>query len=473
MVMIKLVRTDTTEASKINLGVGIHIFGRGSLLQCDDKRVSRKHGQLEVKERYLSIKALHHNPCFYTKDCNKDVKVLKHNEEIDLDTGDCFGLLPDKYWFEIIVCPESESDIQYKNINTVAPGSLCQTRGLNENNIDNETMYEDNYADTEATKHNDDPGSPSLISSENQLPNIDIAENLQSNMSNKNTTENSFHTTEGNERTSNASENQLPNIIELAKNLESNMSNENSTENSYHRIDEKERTSNASENQLPNIIDVAENLQSNMNNENTTENSFHSTDENESNNNDNVMNANDNESNNTENSNVEESKGTTKRSHSVDEDQPKRIKKEPLEIKQEPQPGPSDHNIEDTSPSKDSTLSPAHKPQQTVRERCYYGANCYRRNPTHLSQFSHPRDSDWGSSDKGICPYGAKCLKPDLRHWALHQHPPGISPPPPRQAIQIQRRDKTIYIYARTVNVYDDYLHAEDSDGSVDLDFDF
>ncbi|XP_050680966.1 aprataxin and PNK-like factor isoform X6 [Leptidea sinapis] len=361
MVMIKLVRTDTTEASKINLGVGIHIFGRGSLLQCDDKRVSRKHGQLEVKERYLSIKALHHNPCFYTKDCNKDVKVLKHNEEIDLDTGDCFGLLPDKYWFEIIVCPESESDIQYKNINTVAPGSLCQTRGLNENNIDNETMYEDNYADTEATKHNDDPGSPSLISSENQLPNI---------------------------------------------------------------------------------IDVAENLQSNMNNENTTENSFHSTDENESNNNDNVMNANDNESNNTENSNVEESKGTTKRSHSVDEDQPKRIKKEPLEIKQEPQPGPSDHNIEDTSPSKDSTLSPAHKPQQTVRERCYYGANCYRRNPTHLSQFSHPRDSDWGSSDKGICPYGAKCLKPDLRHWALHQHPPGISPPPPRQGKTKRKKRK-------------------------------
>lgn len=38
----------------------------------------------------------------------------------------------------------------------------------------------------------------------------------------------------------------------------------------------------------------------------------------------------------------------------------------------------------------------------------------------------------------------------------------------------VQRRGNTFYVYAHTVNFYDDHLEAVDSDGeSVDFDYEF
>ncbi|XP_049884687.1 uncharacterized protein LOC126379813 isoform X3 [Pectinophora gossypiella] len=55
--VFRLVRIDTEEPCKIVLPSGKHLMGRGKLLECDDKRVSRKHGEIEVNNDAISIKA--------------------------------------------------------------------------------------------------------------------------------------------------------------------------------------------------------------------------------------------------------------------------------------------------------------------------------------------------------------------------------------------------------------------------------
>ncbi|CAH0694359.1 unnamed protein product [Spodoptera exigua] len=138
------------------------------------------------------------------------------------------------------------------------------------------------------------------------------------------------------------------------------------------------------------------------------------------------------------------------------------------------QPGTSNN---DQSGDNAAPASPV-KPTVRLRERCFYGANCYRRNPQHREDFCHPNDSDWGAGEQVACPYGSGCRRRDPRHWQLHSHPAGTAPPAPRHhppgMRRVERHGNIYYINAHTVNFYDDHFETEDSDGdSVDYDYEF
>ncbi|KAK1803030.1 hypothetical protein P4O66_021559 [Electrophorus voltai] len=78
--------------------------------------------------------------------------------------------------------------------------------------------------------------------------------------------------------------------------------------------------------------------------------------------------------------------------------------------------------------SGDSTES---KAQQ--RTRCPYGTSCYRKNPVHFMECSHPGDDDyeeeWGHEDGGDgddsrpeCPYGTDCYRKNHLHKKEYKH---------------------------------------------------
>lgn len=79
---------------------------------------------------------------------------------------------------------------------------------------------------------------------------------------------------------------------------------------------------------------------------------------------------------------------------------------------------------------------------------CPYGARCYRKNPKHFIEFSHPKKSKTADSDSDTdsggdatdgpskvklpttddsslppCKYGAKCYRKNLMHFAEYSHP--------------------------------------------------
>ena len=79
------------------------------------------------------------------------------------------------------------------------------------------------------------------------------------------------------------------------------------------------------------------------------------------------------------------------------------------------------------------------------KKLCPYGASCYRKNPAHFAEFSHPGDPDWtvstSSPSDGVstsstpktsvgvaaglppCKYGASCYRKNLLHFAEYSHP--------------------------------------------------
>ncbi|XP_046968849.1 aprataxin and PNK-like factor [Vanessa cardui] len=341
---IKLVRIDASNCTKVQLVHGEHIVGRGKLLDCNDKRISREHGELLVDDKTITIKALHLNPCFFKLKDSKAIEILNLGSSKTLNSGDRFGLLPEDFWYEVIYCPdgddsktESEKNTEeYALTETVS--SESNTLNLNKVNTDSSGVSNCNNDDTH---NNSRPESPSLLSTHNE-------NTLQINQ-------------------------HITGLVQPEVS-ESNLSN------SQNKSNEEEIN-------------------------------------------------NDEESN--------KKSPTIKRSHSAESFDVKKVKTENVTVKVDPddvKPGPSvlaviiflirwaDANKNDGA-AKDKPNRP--------RERCIYGVNCYRRNPQHLSQFSHPRDADWGAGERGACPYGAACRKPDPRHWRCHDHPPGTLPPPP------------------------------------------
>ncbi|XP_039205248.1 aprataxin and PNK-like factor isoform X3 [Crotalus tigris] len=67
------------------------------------------------------------------------------------------------------------------------------------------------------------------------------------------------------------------------------------------------------------------------------------------------------------------------------------------------------------------------KPQRIT---CQYGRSCYRKNPIHFQQFSHPGDSDYHDSeavthvddDRPECPYGTDCYRKNPQHKLEYKH---------------------------------------------------
>ncbi|KAG5315664.1 APLF factor, partial [Pseudoatta argentina] len=57
------------------------------------------------------------------------------------------------------------------------------------------------------------------------------------------------------------------------------------------------------------------------------------------------------------------------------------------------------------------------------REKCRYGAQCYRKNPNHKNNYSHPDDLDYDEVDnREKCPYGVKCYRKNPQHKTQFKH---------------------------------------------------
>ena len=92
------------------------------------------------------------------------------------------------------------------------------------------------------------------------------------------------------------------------------------------------------------------------------------------------------------------------------------------------------------SDSDEPAMKKLKKTSKKPIKSCPYGATCYRKNPQHFKEFSHPVQSKNGkgrastvagvSANDGIdvknlppCPFGANCYRKNLLHFAEFSHP--------------------------------------------------
>lgn len=91
---------------------------------------------------------------------------------------------------------------------------------------------------------------------------------------------------------------------------------------------------------------------------------------------------------------------------------------------EEAQPGPS------ATPRPPAAAQPQRQP-------CRYGQACYRKNPQHRLDFSHPGDADFvipivpAPGSKPACPYGTSCYRKNPQHIQDYDHtqPPTATSP--------------------------------------------
>ncbi|XP_044198656.1 aprataxin and PNK-like factor isoform X1 [Thunnus albacares] len=91
----------------IPLPPGETVLGRGPLLRVNDKRVSRHHGLLENLDGRLRLKPTHLNPCFVRSSLTDDPRPLQKDTWHPLHHGDLFSLLPGQFVYKVVAPSQS------------------------------------------------------------------------------------------------------------------------------------------------------------------------------------------------------------------------------------------------------------------------------------------------------------------------------------------------------------------------------
>ncbi|KAF4075342.1 hypothetical protein AMELA_G00233440 [Ameiurus melas] len=93
----------------IDLPHGDTVIGRGPFLSVSDKRVSRNHGILENVDGQLRLKSTHVNPCFVQTSTDASPQPLEKDQWRCLKDGSIFSLLPGKYIYRVRAVAEERT----------------------------------------------------------------------------------------------------------------------------------------------------------------------------------------------------------------------------------------------------------------------------------------------------------------------------------------------------------------------------
>ncbi|XP_029386286.1 aprataxin and PNK-like factor [Echeneis naucrates] len=97
-----------------------------------------------------------------------------------------------------------------------------------------------------------------------------------------------------------------------------------------------------------------------------------------------------------------------------------------------------------------------------LRAPCPYGKDCYRKNPVHFQECSHPGDSEYEEEeeDRPECPYGTDCYRKNPLHRKQFQHTK-------RQA----RATRGIPKRSKKDEDEDSFINDDSGDGGDDSDY--
>ncbi|NWV29490.1 APLF factor, partial [Origma solitaria] len=133
-----------------------------------------------------------------------------------------------------------------------------------------------------------------------------------------------------------------------------------------------------------------------------------------------------------------------------------------------------DYNTEISDSTRSADASESSKQIQHKRTPCMYGSGCYRKNPIHFQQFSHPNDDDYhdkemvaqdDNDNRPECPYGTACYRKNPQHKLEYKH----SAPPGKRAVEKDRaNDGEANEYELKDSFTDDEEECEPTDEDSD-----
>ncbi|KAM3851326.1 aprataxin and PNK-like factor [Vipera latastei] len=400
------------------LPLGETVIGRGSFLGVADKKVSRKHAILKVVGDQLSIKPVHVNPCFYWPDEDDQLFPLDRDKWHQLCPGDSFSLLVDKYIFKVLHTPLEKESLLRDN------GNLCV-----------EDLPDQIPTTLQSTmmSHSQPSEQSTIPSNKKQLPEVhSLMENAteipeEFTLPKKEESRpaqrkrqlpewmlptDPMVSTQSTSKTGN-NEEIKPDLRKKQKILESEdsilLKEEVFTEDVAKKMPKigSKRISQKAESSVEQFNSQLDNEELDLKSDGQASQptQVHTTNTKE----------NKLESINSETMQVYKEKPSQSLLHQGD------IQETTLNLAI----GIDTSNITESQEMQQS--SHINKPQRTA---CQYGRSCYRKNPIHFQQFSHPGDSDYHDSeavthaddDRPECPYGTACYRKNPQHKLEYKH---------------------------------------------------
>ena len=384
-------------------------LGRGKHFEINDKRVSRNHAVLLLDSDGLTLKSTHINPCFvYLKAKNKKI-LLKQGEDISLQEEDEFSLLQDKYQFLVQVSLKenhkrvlveetaSTSDNQTSKMSSKLEKKendtiTCQIHGNKEvtENVSAKKISKLTkiFPQKKTTAKSDSTATSPTPAKKRKLPRWMIKNQSAFNDDAINLNKsNPSRSASANVCVTNESTNNCENTVAAA------IANEKVGNNIHAELQENDvkRETLSGDFGKNNFVRSPRNIKP------ESPSVSRSTDVNSD---DEAIEKNTSESNLTQN---------------IDTEKVSKIAGE---------------NDTDTMSSLSNSSSPV-----KIREPCVFGKSCYRKNPVHLQEFSHPGDNDYvshsSSNDEDHrpeCEYGLQCYRKNPNHKRKFRHTRRVNP---------------------------------------------
>ncbi|XP_072491467.1 aprataxin and PNK-like factor [Notamacropus eugenii] len=415
---------------RVALSPGETVIGRGPLLGITDKRISRRHAILEVVGDQLRIKPTHTNPCFYQPSEKRQLVPLETNKWHRLNPGDSFSLLVDKYVFHVF-STRSEMECALRNSQMLDEDDLLNespTSPVNSFPVTIECASSPVEPPSHCTKHINSSHCLELEETTEVAMPVTIPQNnllLPAKYRNSSEQPNSFQR-----------KRILPSWMVQGdlnvQNLEVPFAQEENSENieteqdlrkKCRVTDQGDSTSSSKEVSGSSIVMGVSKTEMTKAKSERSEIPQKQIDEN------------------LHNEDCEHGKSPRSKRIKMDECE----KDMPMEYFGHPKShhGNSFQNKDsglDLELSSDPEASSSTKskaiPQDSGenhprRTPCIYGASCYRKNPVHFQQFSHPGDRDFGDApivnqdecdNRPECPYGASCYRKNPQHKMEYKH---------------------------------------------------
>ncbi|KAI7690417.1 hypothetical protein SSS_03764 [Sarcoptes scabiei] len=151
-------KTLSDESKNVEFAVGKHTLGRGPLLDCTDKKVSRTHASIEItKNGEVIITSLHVNPTFYFgQDSESSPKLIKKDNSLTLSNGDIFGFQAQQYKYQVII-EGINGNATVKNVNSGRNNVTNKSKTSDENVPQNDNLNgSNNSASSKEMKKSDE-----------------------------------------------------------------------------------------------------------------------------------------------------------------------------------------------------------------------------------------------------------------------------------------------------------------------------
>ncbi|XP_049946167.1 aprataxin and PNK-like factor [Schistocerca serialis cubense] len=406
MSKITLVRLDGDAKHEVDIPVGETIIGRGPVMQCTDKRVSRTHAQIKVSEDgKIELTSTSLNPCYYN-----DEKVIMKSSSVELKIGDRFSFLPDSYCYCVKVSspngsPSEEGTSSSDNINN---GANTEEKSFKVEETGVPSINEESLCTITVTPAADDPGGEMSVA----LAGVSSTADLSGELTDPDVL--SDNTKNGPSDASPMSASKyVPKWLLAA------------TERAKRRIEELSGEESGTEKVRG--VAVAEEKSPAWDTDASVDRDSGVAD-----------------------TGAREDVAPTSAIHQMsddgDSDGPateKPSEEEPIQRQPSPRPVKDLERVsggtEEKQQSGDGQGATSNyirdpSPVQTsVRVPCKYGSACYRKNPQHFAEFSHPGDPDY-KDDRPECRYGTECYTKNPLHRQTYKHTK--KPPKKRQRVK-------------------------------------